>query len=175
MAKDKAIDPVGQMLTLAARRHRVRTGALLSEIGLFPGQDKVLQSLAAAERLSMSAIAAELNVRPPTASKMIARMAAQSLVERNGRQEDARLVMVSITDEGRSRVEGLRRIGKRVEREALAGLDDKEMRRLRRLLKKVARNLSGKTDAADAVDADEADVERGAASAPDAAEAARPA
>lgn len=147
MAKVKVIDPVGQMLTLAARRHRVRTAALLSEIGLFPGQDKVLQSLAAADGLSMSEIAAGLNVRPPTASKMIARMAAQGLVERRGRESDARLVLVSITAEGLSRVDGLRKISKRVERESLAGLDDKDMRRLRRLLRKVSRNLGGKAEA----------------------------
>lgn len=161
MAKDKVIDPVGQMLTLAARRHRARTAALLSDIGLFPGQDKVLQSLAASDGLSMSAIAAELNVRPPTASKMIARMAAQGLVERRGREGDARLVMVSITAEGMSRVDGLRKIAKRVEREALAGFDDKEMRRLRRLLKKVTRNLGGKSDAreAEAEDAADGDIE----------------
>lgn len=158
MAKDKVIDPVGQALTLAARRHRARTAALLSEIGLFPGQDKVLQALAAAEDLSMSTIASEMNVRPPTASKMIARMAAQGLVERRGREGDARLVVVAITEEGRSRIEGLRRIAKRVEREALAGLDDKDMRRLRRLLKKVSRNLGGKA-------ADEADAEDSAAAA----------
>jgi DNA-binding MarR family transcriptional regulator len=156
MAKDKVIDPVGQALTLAARRHRARTAALLSELGLFPGQDKVLQALAAAEDLSMSTIASEMNVRPPTASKMIARMAAQGLVERRGREGDARLVVVAITEEGRSRIDGLRRIAKRVEREALAGLDDKDMRRLRRLLKKVSRNLGGKA-------ADEAETEDGAA------------
>jgi len=154
MAKSKVIDPVGQMLTLAARRHRVRTAALLSEIGLFPGQDKVLESLAAEEALTMSAIAAALNVRPPTASKMIARMAGQGLLERRGRDGDARMVLVSITEEGRGRIEDLRRIAKKVERQSLAELDEKDARRLRKLLKKVSRNLGGK-DAAD--DADEAE------------------
>jgi DNA-binding MarR family transcriptional regulator len=154
MAKDKVIDPVGRALTLAARRHRVRTAALLAEIDLFPGQDKVLQSLAAAEALSMSEIAAELGIRPPTASKMIARMAAQGFVERRGRDGDARLVLVSITEEGRARVDALKRIAKRVEREALAEFDDKDARRLRRLLKKLARNLGGKAAAEDEAEGD---------------------
>lgn len=149
MAKDKIIDPVGQALTLAARRHRVRTAALLADLGLFPGQDRVLQSLAPVESLTMSAIAEELAIRPPTASKMAARMAAQGLIQRKGKDDDARLVMVSITEDGRSRLDQLRRIAKRVERDALAGLDDKDMRRLRRLLKKVARNLSANGDSAE--------------------------
>ncbi len=144
MAKNKVIDPIGQILTLAARRHRVRTAAMLSDIGLFPGQDKVLESLQGVEGLTMSEIAATLDVRPPTASKMVGRMAAQGLLERKGREGDARMVMVSITDDGRSRLDDLRRIAKRVERETLDGLDDKDIRRLRRLLKKVSRNLAGK-------------------------------
>ncbi len=156
MAKNKVIDPVGQILTLAARRHRVRTAAMLSEIGLFPGQDKVLESLQAVEGLTMSEIAATLDVRPPTASKMVARMAAQGLLERKGREGDARMVMVSITDVGRSRLDDLRRIAKRVERDALAGLDEKDVRRLRRLLKKLSRNLvhKGGIDATDGLDGD---------------------
>lgn len=144
MAKNKVIDPIGQILTLAARRHRIRTAAMLSDIGLFPGQDKVLEALQGVEGLTMSEIAATLDVRPPTASKMVARMAAQDLLERKGREGDARMVMVSITEVGRGRLDDLRRIAKRVEREALDGLDDKDIRRLRRLLKKLARNLAGK-------------------------------
>ena len=161
MAKDKIIDPVGQILTLAARRHRVRTAALLSEIGLFPGQDKVLESLQGVDGLTMSEIAAALDVRPPTASKMIGRMAAQDLLERKGRDGDARMVLVSITDTGRGRLDDLRRITKRVERDAVANLDDKDIRRLRRLLKKVARNLGQKGSPRD-VDLEFADPVDGA-------------
>ncbi len=179
MAKNKVIDPIGQILTLAARRHRIRTAAMLSDIGLFPGQDKVLEALQGVDGLTMSEIAATLDVRPPTASKMVARMAAQDLLERKGREGDARMVMVSITEVGRGRLDDLRRIAKRVEREALDGLDDKDIRRLRRLLKKLARNLAGKGaghearlpdgDAADAGDMPEpADAEDQQPSAPSA-------
>ncbi len=107
----------------------------------------------------MSEIATQLDVRPPTASKMVARMAAQDLLERKGREGDARMVMVSITDVGRGRLDDLRRIAKRVEREALAGLDDKDIRRLRRLLKKVSRNLASKNMADEAPVSDESTTE----------------
>jgi DNA-binding MarR family transcriptional regulator len=149
MPKSKVIDPVGQALTLAARRHRMRTAALLSEIGLFPGQEQVLQCLVDADGMTMSAIADHLNIKPPTASKMIARMAAQGLLERRGKDDDARLVAVFITGEGKSRIEGLRKISRRVEKNALDGLDEKEIRRLRRLLKKVGRNLGSSPDLGD--------------------------
>jgi len=154
MAMDMVIDPVGQALTLAARRHRARTASLLVELGLFPGQDRVLQSLAEHDSLTMTAIADELRVKPPTASKMISRMAAQGLLERKGKEDDARLVVVSITSEGLARIEQLRKIARRMEKDALAGLDDKDVRRLRRLLKKVARNLGDDAAPIEAEDQD---------------------
>ena len=156
MARLKSVDPVGHALTLAARRHRSRTAAHLAEIGLFPGQDQVLQLLAETDGVTMSTIAEDLRIKPPTASKMIARMAAQGLLERKGKDDDARLVAVFITPEGLGRIDQLRKIGKRVEKDSLTGLDDKDVRRLRRLLKKVARNLG---DDSFASVADEADSE----------------
>jgi MarR family transcriptional regulator, organic hydroperoxide resistance regulator len=157
MAKAKLIDPVGQMLTLSARRQRARTAVMLAELNLFPGQDQVLQSLSQTDGLTMGAIAEKLSIKPPTASKMIARMTAQGLLERKGKDDDARLVAVFITDEGLARIEPLRKIAKRVEKEALAGLDDKEVRRLRRLLKKVSRNLGVLVQEGDGDDADAED------------------
>jgi DNA-binding MarR family transcriptional regulator len=159
MAKSRDMDAVGQALTLAARRHRAYTAALLSDIGLFPGQDQVLQLLAHQDGVTMSTIADELRIKPPTASKMIARMAAQGLLERRGMEEDARRVAVFITDEGQGRMDQLRKTAKKVEKQALAGLDDKDMRRLRRLLKKVARNLGERTPADPMIDIDINDTE----------------
>ncbi len=141
MARSNDIKAVGQALTLAARRHRAYMAALLAEIGLFPGQDQVLQLLADDDGVTMTAIADALRIKPPTASKMIARMAAQGLLERRGIEDDARRVAVFITAEGSSRIDELRRTAKKVEKQALVGLDDKDIRRLRRLLKKVAKNL----------------------------------
>ncbi len=160
MAKDRAGDPVGQMLTLAARRHRARHAAMLTEIGLFPGQDQVLRSLLAQDGLTMGEISDVMSVRPPTASKMAARMGAQGLVERRSSTEDARLVTIHITDEGRALADRIEKIAKKLEKQMLGGLDDKDERRLRRLLKRAARNLgNGEEPHPDAVGAalDEAD------------------
>ena len=152
MAKMKSFDGVGPMLTLAARRHRVRTAVLLAELGLFPGQDQVLQSLDREDGMTMGEIADQLSIRPPTASKMIARMTAQGLLERRGKEDDARLVAVFITDTGKALIEKLGKIARRVEKDSLAGLDDKDIRRLRRNLKRVAKNLGGQLQEADEVD-----------------------
>jgi DNA-binding MarR family transcriptional regulator len=150
MAKDKTVDPVGQMLTLAARRHRARHGAMLADIGLFPGQDQVLLALLRRDGLTMGEVAEELSIRPPTASKMAARMGAQGLVERRNASDDARLVTIHITDGGRALADDILRIARKVEKRMLDGLDDKDERRLRRLLRKAARNLGGEEASEDA-------------------------
>jgi MarR family transcriptional regulator, organic hydroperoxide resistance regulator len=152
MAKMKSFDGVGHMLTLAARRHRVRTAVMLAEHGLFPGQDQVLQSLDRQDGMTMGEIADQLSIRPPTASKMIARMTAQGLLERRGKEDDARLVAVFITDAGKALIEKLAKIAKKVEKDSLVGLDDKDIRRLRRSLKRVAKNLGGQLSEADEAD-----------------------
>jgi MarR family transcriptional regulator, organic hydroperoxide resistance regulator len=160
MARGRSVDPVGQALILAARRHRARQAILLSEIGLFPGQDQVLLALLEDDGLTMSEIAAELQIRPPTASKMAARMGAQGLVERRSSDADARLVTIHITDDGRALGERLKTISRKLEKQLLVEMDDKDTRRLRRLLKRAARNLKPDGAMADEPDTelDEADA-----------------
>jgi MarR family transcriptional regulator, organic hydroperoxide resistance regulator len=157
----KLPDPIGQALTLAARRHRSRMAAHLSSIGLFPGQDQVLRALVHSDGLTMGEIATLLNIRPPTASKMVARMGIEGLIERRSKGDDARLVAVFITPEGQTRSADINSIAKRIEKEALAGMDDKDMRRLRKLLKKVAKNM-GASDDQSADDEDDLEASRSA-------------
>jgi DNA-binding MarR family transcriptional regulator len=155
--KDRVVGPVGQALTLAARRHRARHAAMLAGIGLFPGQDQVLLALLQQDGLTMGEVADALSIRPPTASKMAARMGAQGLVERRNASEDARLVTIHITEEGRALADGIRRIARKIEKQMLAGLDEKDERRLRRLLRKAARNLGGGEASSEPDEDDEAD------------------
>jgi DNA-binding MarR family transcriptional regulator len=157
MAKGKTADPVGQALTVAARRHRARQAELLAELGLFPGQDQVLRALLAEDGLTMSEVAAELQIRPPTASKMAARMGAQGLVERRSSTEDARLVTIHITENGRALGEKLHAVSRRLEKQLLLDMDGKDARRLRRLLKRAARSLRDETTADEPPDPSETD------------------
>lgn len=143
-------------LVQAARAHRTRAGVHLARIGLHPGQEAVLKALAERDGQSMSELAAALAVQPPTVTKMIARLGAQGLVMRQVSAADGRQARVFLTDVGRDRVGSVDTVWKRVEKEALAGLDDKDRKRLRRLLKMVEKNLLPGSTADD--DADEEDV-----------------
>lgn len=146
-----------------ARLQRTRAAELLNDIGLFPGQDQVLQSLARRDSvadgdaggIAMGDLAAELRVRAPTVSKTIARLSTQGLVERKGAGLDKRQVYVSLTEEGRRRAGQIDAITRQMEAELIDGLDSKDRKRFRKLLRKAAKNLASATG--DQLGADAAD------------------
>ena len=94
-----------------------------------------MKALADADGQSMSELATALAVQPPTVTKMIARLGAQGLVTRQVSAADGRFARVFLTDIGRERVGAVDLAWKRVEKEALAGFDDKDRKKLRKFLK----------------------------------------
>ncbi|GLK77051.1 hypothetical protein GCM10008171_23050 [Methylopila jiangsuensis] len=152
MTKNPYAKTVGYALVHAARLHRARNAQLLNELGLFPGQEQVLTLLAAEGGRTMGDLADLLRVRPPTASKTVARLAAQGLVERRVAPGDGRVVKVELTEEGRRRAEAVDGVWSALEDEAADGLDGKDRKRLRKLLRKLGKNLGGRLDAEDSPD-----------------------
>lgn len=134
-------------LSQAARSVRSRSGDRLSGLGLHPGQESVLKTLAENDGLAMTKLAALLSVQPPTVTKMVTRLSAQDYVERRASPEDGRQAHVFLTDKGRDLIRSIDKAWSRIEKEALAGIADKDRKKLRRLLRRVHRNLG--TDAAD--------------------------
>jgi DNA-binding MarR family transcriptional regulator len=110
----------------------------------------------------MSDLAATLGVQPPTVTKMISRLAAQDYVERRASQGDGRQALVFLTERGRRAVDLIDRIWKRIEKDSLSGIDEKDRKRLRKLLRQVAQNLGAADRDSDHV----ADDEDGAAELP---------
>ncbi len=133
---------VGHALRRAARMHRARMGQLLAEIGLFPGQEQVIETLSQHGEMTVGALARALGVKAPTASKALARLETQGLIARANTGEDARITLVGLTEIGRMRAEGLAGLWQTVEEEMMDGLDGKERKRLRKALRRAARNLA---------------------------------
>ncbi len=97
---------VGWALVQAARLHRARMGDKLGSLGLFAGQEGVLQTLADGP-MTMGELAGLLRVRPPTASKTVSRLSALGLVERRSEPGDARLVRVGLTSAGEAKAKAI--------------------------------------------------------------------
>lgn len=147
MTKSPYAKTIGYELVHVARLHRARTAQLLTQLGLFPGQEQVLTLLAAENGRTMGDLAATLRVRPPTASKTVARLAAQGLVERRSTNGDGRVVRVDLTEEGRRRAEAVDAVWAELEAEAVDGLDGKDRKRLKKLLRKMGKNVAGRLGA----------------------------
>jgi DNA-binding MarR family transcriptional regulator len=133
---------VGRALVQATRLHRNRMGDKLSSLGLFAGQEQVLQALAASGLITMGELASILRVRQPTTSKTVSRLAAMGLVERQSDPNDARVVRVQLTAEGLTKADAIGHLWDEVEAELLDTFDGKDRKRLRKLLRKVATNLA---------------------------------
>lgn len=125
----------------ASKLHRARASGLLAPIGLYPGQECILNTLKKGGARSMGELAEALSVRPPTVTKMVNRLAAQGLVER-ARNGDGRMMKVRLTDLGASRAREIKAIWRELDKKTLKGLRRRDKKRLRRLLKKMARNLA---------------------------------
>lgn len=139
---------VGWALVQAARLHRARTGDRLAKIGLFAGQEQVVQALAAAGTMTMGDLAALLRVRPPTASKTVTRLAALGIVERRAEAGDGRIVRVRLTESGLTKAQAIEHIQEEVEAELLDHLDKGDRRRLRKLLRRAAKGMAEAAGAA---------------------------
>lgn len=139
-------------LAQAAHTYRVRAGSRLARIELHSGQENLLKALDDNDGQSMSDLAHTLGVQPPTVTKMIARLSAQDYVERRASKGDGRQAMVFLTDRGRSAISDIDKVWKRIEKDALAGIDDKDRKRLRKLLRQVERNLGSSAKIDDSQD-----------------------
>ncbi len=145
--KHPGIKSVGWALVQTSRLHRSRTGDKLSQLGLFAGQEQVLQALGNSGPMTMGELANILRVRPPTASKTVSRLSALKLVERHTEPGDARVVRVKLTKEGKRKAAAIDALWDEVEAELLQGFDNKDRKRLRKLLRRAAKNLAGLTGA----------------------------
>lgn len=141
-------------LTLASRAARTTLSSRLAEEGLHPGQDAALLAIAEEKGITLRDLAEKLCVRPPTVTKTISRLAAQSLVEKRPGGSERRGSTVHLTERGESLVEGVRRARSETERQAFAGLSAKQRKTLSKLLKRVERNL-GAPDGAEPADAED--------------------
>lgn len=142
-------------LSQAAHAYRVRAGSQLARIDLHPGQESLLKALANDDGMSMSDLAARLGVQPPTVTKMISRLAAQDYVERRQSAGDGRQAHVFLTERGQRAIALIDKVWKRIEKDALTGIEDKERKRLRKLLRQVERNLGAAVDPSDADESDD--------------------
>lgn len=138
-------DNLNELVIAVARGHRLLAGKLLAELGLHPGQERLLLRLWERDGRTQVDLAGALGVEPPTVSRMLSSMERGGLITRRPSSADGRAVIVELTDHGRRLEPRFRSIWNELEEQFSAGLTARERRDLARLLRKVAPSLDRST------------------------------
>lgn len=128
--------------TFHAQKNRIRPG--MTEMGLSPGQPKVLGHLSRGDGCMQKEIAAALDIEPATVSQILSNMEQNGLIRRSGALERKRAESVFITDAGREVYGRWQSLCQGVEGEALEGFSEQERQRFAEYLSRMYRNLTGK-------------------------------
>jgi DNA-binding MarR family transcriptional regulator len=96
------VGPVSYAIFQLHLAHKGYAAALLRQLGLHPGQELILMHLHARDAQTQSELLASIGVDPSTLSKALRRMQAAGLVVREPAAHDRRVMVVRLTDKGRS-------------------------------------------------------------------------
>ena len=125
-----------------ARHGRTHYARHLLKTGLYAGQERIIEALAAEETMTPGELARSLDVRPPTITKTISRLEDQGFVLRQASPTDGRQIAVTLTDAGRQVLGAMTKAVAKAEKQALKGLKKKERKQLEKILGKIEQNLT---------------------------------
>ena len=121
--------------------HHYHASQLLSDIGLYPSQELVLQYLWQEDKLTQSQLAQKHGVQLQTIHKMVRRMERTGLVSQHEDEADRRVSRIHLTPKGRELQTVTEAVWEQLEQETLADFTVEEQYILRRLLHKLEENL----------------------------------
>ncbi|MBX6384735.1 MAG: MarR family transcriptional regulator [Microbispora sp.] len=133
-------DSLGCLMAAASRGHRVLLAALLAEIDLYPGQDRVLNMLWEHGPQYQNKLATRLGIDMSTMTKTLQRLERSGLISRSPCSSNRRLSIVSTTPKGDALRPRLRAIEAEVYRRLSRGLTPEQVETLCSLLAVVRDN-----------------------------------
>ena len=114
-----------------------------AELGLSPGQPKVLEYLMEWGESNQKTIADYCEIEQATVGSILTRMERDGLIVRTQREGNRRSLYVSLTPKGRKMVERMAEVFRQADALAAAGLSEEERALLPVLLEKVYCSVSG--------------------------------
>jgi len=142
MAQKPITEALGYLMFQICRAHRNKAQELLSELGLYTGQEILLMHLWLEDGLTQTALAERLCIQRATLTKTLDRLEQAGLVARRPDDEDRRVTRVHITDKGQELRRSIERVWREVEAQSFGNLSLEEHNTLRRLLEKAYANLA---------------------------------
>ena len=128
--------------TFHVLKNRVRPG--MTEIGLTPGQPKILLFLSRQSCCMQKEIAQALDIEAATVSQVLNKMAQQGLVQKSSPAERRRAESVSITEKGKKYLEEWQKLCRKVDEISLEGFTPEEREQLSGYMRRIYRNLTGR-------------------------------
>lgn len=131
------------MLFKVFHAQRCRVWNFCAQIGLGPGQPKMLAFLDTEGSCRQKELAHRCDIEPATVSRLLDGMEEMGLVKREGDPRDRRAVLVTITPQGKEMRRRINEYLSQLEEEALAGFTGEEKDALKDYLVRVYRNVTG--------------------------------
>jgi DNA-binding MarR family transcriptional regulator len=137
------IEPqIGPLLVQVCRAQRNLAAAALDALNIHVGQENLVYRLAAEEGVSQTHLAGSLCLDASTVTKMLARLERDGVIERRSDADDARILRVYLTSQGKALVQPVLDVWRQMEERITHGMSEAEILLLRRLLLHIQNNLS---------------------------------
>jgi len=133
--------PLSYAIFGLARAHRTFAGTLISDLGLYTGQELLLAQLGSEDGQSQKTLANLVRSDHSTIAKTVGRLEAAGLVERRKDEKDARVTRVFLTDAGRRIQRGIEEAWRQLEERTASGLTAEESETFIRLARKMREQL----------------------------------
>jgi DNA-binding MarR family transcriptional regulator len=130
---------------LLSLRHRSRAAALLTPLGLHPGQEVLLLELDRSGPMISAALSEALGVEPPSITLMTRKLEAAGQLRRTPVPGDNRASVVELTDRGRALTREIKQLWVALAQETVAGLPADTVAGLPALLSVLAGNVDTRT------------------------------
>jgi DNA-binding MarR family transcriptional regulator len=134
--------PISSMIFRIARSHRALAGTLLADVGLYPGQELVLMLLGDRGPREQRDLVRELGTHASTVTKMVQRLERAGFVRRTRSSQDARGMVVELTEQGAALVTRLHEIWSELEELTVAGLSEPQQRALLPAMTRLERSVN---------------------------------
>ncbi len=125
-----------------ARAHRARAAAMLRTMSLHPGQELLLMQLFDRDGQTQSELLDSVGLDHSTISKALRRMQDAGLLTRTPAEHDRRVMIVSLTDQGRAMRAPITAMWRSLEQDSVQGLTPAEIDTFIRIAHKVQQSIS---------------------------------
>lgn len=129
-------------LQSTARLARTVLASRLLAHGFYAGQDQIMMALSVESGQTPGQLAARLGVRPPTITKTINRLQTQGFLEKRASDSDARQAHIFLTERGAEAIRSIEKSVRKTEKQAMRGLDKKDVKAFAKMLSRIEANLS---------------------------------